>query len=250
MSADPPNYQALKKYTKQALEDELKKHQLLCTWCFRIYMTFRQLPQLPQLPQSSFNPAWPCAGRLCNLANLYYKHYQLCAKCKAYHAELQRELAEHVNAYKRSFKHCEACCVQIKPGNEMCFDLDHLDPYKKEHNISHLVRRLAPIATIDKELRKCRLLCCHCHIDHTKTQTGIFQRQDFKRLRNHLKTHGQLEGCNLDQVSESSQDDSDLEPEPVIRSTYNPLDDKEAFKFKPPPPPPTFTSLVEASSAP
>lgn len=185
--------------------------------------------------RAGYDPDLPCCGRLCNGKFVHHAVYQLCPGCDEHHARLKRDLAAKVNAYKRTFKGCPRCHVKIKEGNEMCFDLDHLDPYKKQHNVSHMIRQLASESVIDKEMRKCRLLCCHCHMDHTKSQRHIFQRQDFKDLRKHGTLVNRADPTFPDSsYSSDSSDSRDCGPEPEIRSEYNPLDDPSP-EFKPPP---------------
>ena len=225
-SATMPDYKPLKTYSRKELKHELDNYSILCTWCFRIHMTFRY----KEIKKPPFDPTLPCCGRLCNVSKTHHPTYQLCSQCFHHHTQLKQQLYEKVNVYKRAFGECPTCHTKIKPGNEMCFDLDHLDPYQKEHNVSHLVRRLASFHLIEKEMRKCRLVCCHCHIDHTCKQKHIFQRQDFKNRRRNLRKHGilpnQRKGKWVPEESPSNNEEEDEEEEePKIRSTYNPLDD-------------------------
>ena len=221
-------YKKLREYSRKELRDEIERHTIMCTWCFRIYMSKIHKNMKPP----PFDPTKPCCGRLCNTQRLYFSNYQLCPACFTHHTTLKRERHAFVNAFKRSFKCCPTCRVDIKEGNEMCFDLDHLNPYNKEHNVSHLIRRLAPMSLIQKEMQKCRILCCLCHIDHTKTQKHIFQRKDFKSRRTELRQQGKLiKDTSYVSWEESS---SEYEEEPIIRSTYNPLDDPEPSYPKPP----------------
>ena len=226
-SFEKPRYKKLALYSKKDLKDELDRHSIMCTWCFRIHMTCTN--KITSYPP--FNPDLPCCGRLCNIACTKYPKYQLCQTCFDHHAQLKHDLYAKVNAYKRTFKQCPQCHVRIEEGNEMCFDLDHLDVYQKEHNVSHLIRRLAPFHVIKKEMEKCRLLCCHCHLDHTKTQSHIFKRQDFQNHRRKLRENGALVNPK---PRIDSPESSSCEEEPEIRSAYNPLDDPSP-EFKPPP---------------
>lgn len=72
-----------------------------------------------------------------------------------------------INCAKRTFGCCAMCFTKIKKGNEMCFDLDHYPHYTKNHNVSHMARKKVPWDLIRQEIAKCRLLCCHCHLDYT-----------------------------------------------------------------------------------
>ena len=222
-------YKKLREYSRQELQAEIDRHTIMCTWCFRIYMSKLHKSILPP----PFDPTKPCCGRLCNTQGVFFKQYQLCPACFEFHGTLKQERYNFVNSFKRSFQCCPSCKVEIREGNEMCFDLDHLDPYQKEYNVSHMIRRLAPMHAIEKEMQKCRILCCLCHIDHTKTQKHIFQRKDFKNRRKSLRNHGKLIK-HTTYVSWEESDSSGYDEEPVIRSTYNPLDDPEPSYPKPP----------------
>jgi hypothetical protein len=212
-------------FTREELQAELNKYSVLCIWCFRIYTAKRSRTMVAE---RTFDPRYPCSGRICK--GPWCGHYQLCDQCFEHHAQLKSVLYDRVNAYKRSFRECPVCHTVIAQGNEMCFDLDHLDPYLKEGNVSHMIRRLRPFAEIRREMEKCRLLCCHCHKDHTKTQQAIFRHPDFQRTRTYLKQHGTLPPASAPQ----DDDSSDYEDEPVVRSTYNPLDDPPS-QHRPPP---------------
>jgi hypothetical protein len=233
-STNMPNYKPLKTYSRKELKHELDNYTILCTWCFRIYMAFRH----KGIKKRPFDSTLPCCGRLCNVSKTHHPTYQLCSKCFDHHSQLKQQLHEKVNAYKRAFLECPTCHTKIEPGNEMCFDLDHIDPYQKEHNVSHLVRRLASTQLIEKEMHKCRLVCCHCHIDHTDKQKHIFQRQDFKNHRRNLRQHGTLtnpkQGKWMPKESSSEEEEDEEVEEPKIRSTYNPLDDPpRTYKIPP-----------------
>ena len=211
-------FRKMYQYSRQQLQNEINSHTIMCTWCFRIYMSNVYFKPFP----TQFDASKPCCGRLCNIERKFYNHYQLCPDCHEHHTQLKNQRHDFVNAYKRSFKCCPTCKTKIQKGNEMCFDLDHRNPYDKEHNISHLIRKLAPLTVIQHEMQKCRILCCFCHIDHTKTQQHIFQRKDFKKRRKTLRKHGKFKKGFVQWDSDTS---SDCEPEPIIRSTYNPLND-------------------------
>ena len=231
-SFEPRNYRPLKKYSMKELREELNKFTIMCKWCSRIYMA----KKMRQTPIPEFDPNHPCAGRLCNPQCTFHKKYQLCTRCFAHHNQIKQVLYNKVNTWKRQFQHCPTCGVDIVEGNELCFDLDHLDPYKKEHNIPNMIRKLYPFHTIKKEMQKCRLLCCHCHIDHTKTQRRIFQQKQFKQVRKTLKDTGRLPMFNQKRKNMESpidEDDDDEYKEPEIVSYYNPLEDT-CVKYEPP----------------
>jgi len=67
-------------------------------------------------------------------------------------------------------KGCEICKYKNSDLPRF-FDFDHLDPTTKIRNISKIVHESK--YTFDElitEISKCRIICRHCHIIHTKTQ--------------------------------------------------------------------------------
>lgn len=63
-----------------------------------------------------------------------------------------------INKYKEA-KGCSECGYN---RHGVAIDFDHIDPLNKKFNIS---KRLAaaPLTTLFREIRKCRLLCANCH---------------------------------------------------------------------------------------
>lgn len=62
-------------------------------------------------------------------------------------------------------------CNMVYPDLLEFIDMDHLDPKSKIENISSMVRNSKyTLDNIINECKKCRVLCKHCHIIHTKRQ--------------------------------------------------------------------------------
>ena len=80
----------------------------------------------------------------------------------------------YVNAIKLKIGACELCKRKVKGEKECCaFDFDHTDAKLKQDSIckmvvSYSLKRFKQC--IDLELAKCRLICCMCHMDHTRKQ--------------------------------------------------------------------------------
>lgn len=49
-------------------------------------------------------------------------------------------------------------------------EFDHLDRETKLMNISEMVQRTSPVKVIEREMKKCRLLCGNCHLKQTNIQ--------------------------------------------------------------------------------
>jgi len=56
-----------------------------------------------------------------------------------------------------------------------CLQANHIDPYKKEYNISDMVDKGLSIVTIQKELDKCIIMCANCHACLTAVQFGWYK---------------------------------------------------------------------------
>ena len=51
-------------------------------------------------------------------------------------------------------------------------EFDHLDPKEKEYNISHLTGATYSLEKIQKEIKKCQVLCANCHRKKTFKERG------------------------------------------------------------------------------
>jgi hypothetical protein len=105
----------------------------------------------------------------------------VCAKChlketmrreKGYDMALashaEREKREYVDDIKR--KGCEIC-LYVNVDLLRFFQLDHLKPNEKFDNIGSIVKNCKrTLDDLKYEVEKCRVLCIHCHIIHTRTQ--------------------------------------------------------------------------------
>lgn len=105
----------------------------------------------------------------------------LCARCHtittinrekgfAYNSKThaERKKLEYANSIKE--KGCENCNY-INTKLFRFFDFDHIDPTNKIKEISRMIK--AKAYTFDEmvtEISKCRVLCHHCHMIHTKNQ--------------------------------------------------------------------------------
>lgn len=80
----------------------------------------------------------------------------------------ERKKREYVDVIKR--KGCEICSY-INVDLLRFFHLDHLNPDEKFNNIGTIVKNCnRTLEDLKYEIKKCRVLCAHCHIIHTKIQ--------------------------------------------------------------------------------
>jgi len=69
---------------------------------------------------------------------------------------------------KMEIEKCQLCEFKVEENKHYCFDFDHMDQATKLYNISQM--QSLPITEIQKEIDKCRLLCCKCHRLHSIKQ--------------------------------------------------------------------------------
>ncbi len=80
----------------------------------------------------------------------------------------REELVEWYREYKKTLK-C-ADCGQTHPAT---LEFHHLDPAKKEVNISRLIATSSSLRRLKEEMAKCIVLCANCHrIRHWNERYG------------------------------------------------------------------------------
>ena len=125
---------------------------------------------------------WACHGGVDALKVELNTCRPLCRFCHRIHSQTQRGVSKrpwlvkkrtHVNAIKLKIGECQLCKRKVNDGNLCAFDFDHLDETTKTENIGIMVHRY-PLkkffSLIDDEVKKCRLLCCNCHMKDTNEQ--------------------------------------------------------------------------------
>ena len=127
---------------------------------------------------------WACHGGVPALeAELNNKCRPLCRFCHRLVSQKERGVLKqkckikkklYVNAIKLRIGECQVCKRKLEKEEECCaFDFDHIRPESKHHSISKMVTNFSLIQfykCISKEISKCRLICCMCHMDHTRKQ--------------------------------------------------------------------------------
>ncbi len=92
----------------------------------------------------------------------------------------RRKKKEMKKAYNNTEKckvgNCQLCKCGVNMLNLSYYEWDHIDPTKKRHDISEVVRSDSTIFTIEyliEELHQCRLLCRFCHRIHSGEQKKV-----------------------------------------------------------------------------
>lgn len=95
--------------------------------------------------------------RLCEKEN-HKKHYALSRD--AYKARARINTKRYVAEYREWKKtlSCQ-CCGE---SEDVCIDLHHLDPVKKDFNIGDVGQR-SGLRSVLKEIDKCAVVCSNCH---------------------------------------------------------------------------------------
>ena len=86
----------------------------------------------------------------------------------------KRIAIEYCNKRKIEIGNC-LDCGRFDKNNLNCYDFDHIDPKTKTKSIADLVNLGKNIDIIEKEIQKCRLLCCNCHCLRTRIQLGFIE---------------------------------------------------------------------------
>lgn len=72
-------------------------------------------------------------------------------------------------------------CYHCGYKNPICLDFHHLDPKLKSFDISKMIKNYAPINEIEKEIKKCIVLCSNCHrIETARIQNNYKYRMFYK----------------------------------------------------------------------
>ncbi len=174
------------------LKEELTKGRFLCVWCHRLETAeeykniveknnkeyFRYTKEALDLAIDA--NAKMCGGPLCKRtmrhSSLFYqdKNGKLsnhCKKCKSVYSRIGRLRAKnYVTRIKLETGQCQECKIPVTEKTICCFDYDHLDMKTKTHTISRMTCGGRRNDSIQKEIDKCRLLCCKCHRIYTWSQ--------------------------------------------------------------------------------
>lgn len=83
-------------------------------------------------------------------------------------------------------------CVVCGENEPVCMDFHHLDPTKKEFNISYMFSRGLSLESVLKEIEKCVVLCSNCH---RKYHAGVLAHDTLPPIEefNELKKLGRIE---------------------------------------------------------
>lgn len=173
------------------LKEEYAKCRVLCIWCHRLH-TKKQLDKEKEDYEKTKlyskeedemeldDLAKKCMGDLCNgkkrHSSFFYfrkssgKPRGRCKNCQFFSQKKQRQAnQDYVNKLKIDIGKCEFCNIGVSIETVRCFDFDHIKQEDKTCAISDFVRKNSDKRKdIDKEVKKCRLLCCNCH----KIRTG------------------------------------------------------------------------------
>ena len=128
------------KYSKQDFEDEVKNTRMLCTYDHRMH-TKKQLKRNDPIVSK-----------------------------RSIYKDRRRKIRKQMLCTQKLMRgECEICKRKVTKAECDAFDFDHLDEYEKCANISSIYceRKWEYVL---KEIKKCRLLCCHCHAKYNKTQ--------------------------------------------------------------------------------
>lgn len=73
------------------------------------------------------------------------------------------------------YKLSKGCCVCGYNEHPVALHFDHIEPLTKKKSIAHMLEY--SLATLIKEIRKCRILCANCHFVKTHRECLINGRR-------------------------------------------------------------------------
>lgn len=94
----------------------------------------------------------------------------------------RRKGINYINKIKLDIGKCSLCEMQVTSGNTFCFEFDHIIQGEKKETIADLVA--CSKDRINREIAKCRLLCCKCHRTYTIKQAR--ENRERKKLLDQL----------------------------------------------------------------
>lgn len=164
---------------------EVDKTQMLCIWCHRLKSqeytnkfvkktkkdyayTYKE-----EAEKIDFVNSKPCNGELCkgrirNYDKFYHaksKTYNTCKRCYLYNDWIERNRIRNIiDNIKLEISECKECQKKVTNDTLCCFDFDHIIMKGKKITISKLRGKSHVNKELfEEELKKCQLLCCHCH---------------------------------------------------------------------------------------
>lgn len=129
--------------------------------------------------------------KVCKCGDEYEVEYQTQKKCRPckqaydrdYHAnrspvKRERKLSLQVQRIDKARQFIwdyfsEHPCVVCGETDPVVLEFDHIDQTTKSGNISEM--KWGSLATLQKEIEKCRVLCANCHRRHTAVQLGWYK---------------------------------------------------------------------------
>ena len=74
-------------------------------------------------------------------------------------------------------------CTSCGESNPIVLEFDHIDPKTKRNDISTMAAHGYSIATLEKEIEKCIILCANCHRQKTAKQQNWHSYKQKKRSK-------------------------------------------------------------------
>ena len=106
----------------------------------------------------------------------YYKeHYQKYHKQYLERAKVRRELIRSQFRKRLTDYLADKACEVCGENDMRVLEFDHIAPKDKLFTISQAVKLGYSWQDVEKEIKKCRILCSNCHRKHTSTQFNWYK---------------------------------------------------------------------------
>jgi len=156
------------------LENDHINNDKLCTSSGKSYRTITKLPSCEKVAQELYKCEVVCVA--CHRKRTHSRFNEPSTHdLKVKKSEKQL----FVNKEKLKIGKCMSCNMVIDSNLTYLFDWDHIDPETKISSISNLCGDInSTTEVISNEIKKCRLLCCHCHRLQTRKDGGWIDVED------------------------------------------------------------------------
>jgi hypothetical protein len=175
----------------ESLKKELPKGRFLCLWCHRLETDKETKTSVCKKIEDyrysdEENNREPddtlkrCDGPVCKGLTRHPENFyntqrwsNHCKICKRLQDKLKRvENSEYIKQCKIDVGSCNMCNRIVTMQTTVCFDYDHINRDDKYKTIAFLTKQGRSKKTLDKEVKKCQLLCCNCHRLKTHKEFG------------------------------------------------------------------------------
>ncbi len=104
------------------------------------------------------------------------KEYYLAHKDEFIQEKRERVRSNRIEAREYVFLYLATHpCVECGETDPVVLEFDHINPEEKDKSIAQMIQEGVPIATLEREIAKCQVLCANCHRRKSSNEGGWFR---------------------------------------------------------------------------